>query len=57
MQNYLFNILIHGNLWMICTFLFRQKNKLLSTTLKLNFNCKKTYRKNEVDLEAKMHFY
>ena len=31
MQNYLFNFVIQGNLSMICTLLFLQKNKLLFT--------------------------
>ena len=44
-QNYLFNIVIQGNLWMIRTFLYWQQNKLLLITLKLNFHCKNTYKK------------
>ena len=36
MQNYLFNIVMQGNLWMICTFLFWQKK----TNSFLQLNCR-----------------
>ena len=34
MQNYLFNFVIQGNLWMICTFLFDKKRNSF-----LQLNC------------------